>query len=98
MKNYKFVKFKEYSIFFWLFLISVIGIFLWSSITLMKKENSHQIKSSLNNIYLKKTLNEITNNLEPRYTSLKYKSQSGDTFESIINKLGISKKEKKKSN
>ena len=36
----------------------------------MKEENSHQIKSSLNNIYLKKTVKEIANSLEPRYTNL----------------------------
>ena len=96
MKNFKLSIFKEYFIFFWLFLISILGIFLWISISLIKEENSHQIKSSLNNIYLKKTLKEITNNLEPRYTNLTYKSKPGDTFESIINKLGLSKEEKKK--
>ena len=96
MKNFKLGIFKEYSIFFWLFLISILGIFLWMSISLMKEENSHQIKSSLNNIYLKKTVKEIANSLEPRYTNLTYKSKPGDTFESIINKLGLSKEEKKK--
>ena len=96
MKNFKLDVFKEYSIFFWLFLISILGIFLWMSISLMKEENSHQIKSSLNNIYLKKTVKEITNSLQPRYTNLTYKSKPGDTFESIINKLGLSKEEKKK--
>ena len=40
------------------------------------------------------TIKEITNNLNPRYTEKSYISKSGDTHQTIINKLDISKKEK----
>ena len=54
-----------------------------------------QIKSSLDNIYLIKTIKEITNSLQPRYTKYIYTSKSGDTYQSIINNLDIAKNEKK---
>ena len=61
-----------------------------------KTQNLEKLKSSLNNTYLKKTVQEITNNLKPRFTYYEYSSKSGDNHQSIIDKLDISKKEKKK--
>ena len=60
-----------------------------------KNEQTEQIKSTLDNIYFHKTIKEITENLSPRYTNKIYISKSGDTHQSIINKLDIDKKEKK---
>ena len=88
--------FKEYSIFVWIVLITILSIFAYSIYESNKDKKSEQIKSTLKNIYLKKVISEITNNLEPRYTSLNYISKSGDTYESIISKLNIKKFEKKK--
>tara|TARA_B100000242_G_scaffold96753_1_gene66368 strand:- start:501 stop:1721 length:1221 start_codon:yes stop_codon:yes gene_type:complete len=61
-----------------------------------KTQNLEKLNSSLNNTYLKKTVQEITNNLKPRFTYYEYSSKSGDNHQSIIDKLDISKKEKKK--
>ena len=61
-----------------------------------KTENLKRINSSINNIYLKKTIKEITNNLNPRFTYLNYFSKSGDTYQSIVNKLNINQNEKKR--
>ena len=88
--------FKEYSIFVWIVLITILSILAYSIYESNKDKKSEQIKSTLKNIYLKKVISEITNNLEPRYTSLNYISKSGDTYESIISKLNIKKFEKKK--
>ncbi len=55
-----------------------------------------KINSSLDNTYLKKTIKEITKNLKPRYTYFEYSSKPGDNYQNIIDKLNISKKEKKK--
>ena len=94
MKNFKIYKFKEFSIFFWLFLISIILIII-STIHLNNKNyQTEQIKNSLKNIYLKKTIEEITNNVKPRYTNINYISKSGDTYQTIINNLEIAKNEK----
>ena len=96
MKLIKLDKFKEYSIFIWLILISFLGIITYSIYLSNKVEQSKKISSSLQNIYLKKTISEITNNLEPRFTYIKYISKAGDNFQGIIDNLNVSKKEKEK--
>ncbi len=95
MKYFKLRSLKEYSIFFWLIFIAIIGIITSTIYSNTKNEQSFQIKTSLSNIYLKKTIKEITRNLEPRYKTEYYISKSGDTYESIVNNLDIIKKEKK---
>ena len=87
--------FKEYSIFFWLALITIIGLL---SLTIYQKSKNDQIKhikSGLENIYLKKFLKELTTNLEPRYITKNYTSKAGDTYQDIIGKLDIDINEKK---
>ena len=88
-------KFKEYSIFFWIIFISILGILFTGIYKSNKSEGSQKIKESFNNIYLKKTLKEITNNLKPRFTYVNYISKSGDTYQSIVNSLKINQNEKK---
>ena len=95
MKYFKIKIIKEYSIFFWLLLVAILGIIILSVYSSNTIEQSKKIKSSFENIYLKKTLIEITNNLKPRYTFLEYNSKPGDTYETIINKLNVKKSEKK---
>ena len=95
MNYFKLRSLKEYSIFFWLIFIAIIGIITSIIYSNTKNEQSFQIKTSLGNIYLKKTIKEITKNLEPRYKTEYYISKSGDTYENIVNKLDVNKKEKK---
>ena len=95
MKFVKLDNIKEYSIFIWLLFISIFGIITYSIYTSNKYEQNKKISSSLQNIYLKKIISEITNNLDPRFTYVSYTSKSGDNFQGIIDKLNVSKKEKK---
>ena len=95
MKILKLSTFKEYSIFFWLILIALVGVIITTIYSANKTEQTNQIQASLDNIYLKKTIQEITKNLEPRYEVISYTSKSGDTYESIINNLNIKNTEKK---
>ncbi len=95
MKIFKLITLGEYSLFFWIILISVIGIFSSTIYNKNKDDQLKKIESTLDNIYLKKTLKEITESLEPRFTTLSYTSTTGDTHQSIINSLEINKKEKK---
>ena len=88
--------FKEYSIFIWLIFITLLGVFISNIYSINKVSQNKIIESSLQNIYLKKTISEITNNLKPRFTYFEYLSKPGDNFELIINQLNINKKEKKK--
>ena len=94
MKFLKLDTYKEYSIFFWIFLVAVLVIFISTTYSTNKDNQSQKIKSSLENIYLKKIIKEITNNLKPRYTTLEYISKAGDTYQNIINKLDVDKNEK----
>ena len=95
MRYFRNINIKEFSIFFWIIIISILGIVTASIYKNNKKIEINKIQSSLENIYLIKTIKEITKNLEPRYTSFIYISKSGDTYKSIINKLDIDKEEKK---
>ena len=95
MKIFKIESLKEFSIFFWIILITILGIFVTLIYKSNKNEQTEKIKSTLDNIYFHKTIKEITENLSPRYTNKIYISKSGDTHQSIINKLDINKKEKK---
>ncbi len=89
IKNYK-----DYSVFFWLILVILVGIIISTINKKNEKEQSLQIEGALENIYLKKTVKEITKNLQPRYKTINYISKSGDTYQSIINQLNINPKEK----
>ena len=95
MKYFKISILREYSIFIWLLLIAFLGIFMMSIYSSNKIEQNEKIKSIFENIYLKKTLIEISKNLKPRYTFLEYNSKAGDTYETIVNKLNVNKTEKK---
>jgi len=58
-----------------------------------KKLNSEQYNNFIDNVYLKKTLNEIINNLEPRYKKYNHKIKSGETFDKILNNYSVDKEE-----
>ena len=96
MKLLKLNKYKEYSIFIWLILISFSGILVSNIYSTNKEQQSKIITSSLENIYLKKTISELTNSLEPRFIYFEYLSKPGDNYQIIIDKLKINKKEKDK--
>ena len=95
MKFLKINNLKEYSIFFWLILTTLISIIILSVYNTTLDDQNKKIKSTLENIYLKKTLKEITKNLKPRYTKVEYISKAGDTHQNIIDQLNTTKKEKK---
>ena len=95
MKFFKEINFKELAIFFWVILVSILGVFIFSVYSKNKNEEIKQIRDSLDNIYLIKTIKEINNNLNPRFKTFYYNSKPGDTYQSIINKLDINNGEKK---
>ena len=95
MKNFKMNSLKEYGLFFWLILLSILALFVTEIYSSNNIERHKKIKSSLENIYLKKSIKELTQNLKPRYKYINYLSESGDTHQGILNKLKIDNKEKK---
>ena len=95
VKILKLKGFKEYSIFIWLIFITLLGVFISNIYSINKVSQSKIIESSLQNIYLKKTISEITNNLKPRFTYFEYLSKPGDNFELIINQFKINKDDRR---
>mgnify|MGYP001276600344 FL=1 len=59
-----------------------------------KKKNSIQVYNNfIDNIYFKKTLSHIVDNLEPKYKKIKHKIKSGETFDKILENYSIKKSE-----
>jgi murein DD-endopeptidase MepM/ murein hydrolase activator NlpD len=58
-----------------------------------KRITSQNYNDLINNIYLKKTLNNIFNNLEPKYKKINHKIKSGETFDKILKLYSISSEE-----
>jgi len=58
-----------------------------------KKENLEIYNNFVDNIYFKKTLTHIVENLEPKYKKIKHKIKSGETFDKILENYLVQKKE-----
>jgi len=76
-----------------LILLILITIFLTSYFNYSKTKNYETYNNIIDNIYLKKTLNHIVENLEPKYKKIKHKIKSGETFDKILESYAIDKKE-----
>ena len=84
---------KSYLILIFLIIFTpvIVGIF--------DKFKTNQINSLQNifeNTYLQKTLLSISNSLEPRFETINHVISSGESFEVILEKIKIHKKEKRK--
>jgi murein DD-endopeptidase MepM/ murein hydrolase activator NlpD len=60
-----------------------------------KKLNNNKFNNLISNTYLKKTLREIVNNLEPKYKTYNHRIKSGETFDKILNGYSIEKEQVK---
>ena len=83
---------KKFEIFI-LTLISLIAISWTINFNYSKKINHQNYINFLNNIYLKKTLNDVFNKLEPKYKNINHKIKSGETFDKILEIYSINKNE-----
>jgi murein DD-endopeptidase MepM/ murein hydrolase activator NlpD len=86
---------KYFQFIFSLLLVLLIALFI-SYNSFHKKNQTDLFEKTLENIYLKNTVNSIIKNLKPRVETINYRIQTGDTFEKVLNKINISKNEKKK--
>ena len=64
-----------------LILITIISTTYYNS---SKKKIYYNYKSIINNIYLKKTVNHLFNNLEPKFKIINHKVVQGETFDNIL--------------
>ena len=58
-----------------------------------KRIHNQNFNNFINNIYLKKTITHIFNNLDPKYKKINHKIKSGETFDKILKNYSIDKKE-----
>ena len=92
LKNLKHNIRKNFEIFF-LILLILFASFFTSYFNFKNNNNKKIYDDFINNIYLKKTLNHLINNLEPKYKKIKHKINTGETFDKILEKYSIEKKE-----
>ena len=73
--------------------LTIITILISTYFNYKKNLENQNYSNLLNNVYLKKTFNEIINNLEPRYKIYNHKIESGETFDEILRSYSIDEKE-----
>ena len=95
MKNRILEKLNEFTYFIWLILLILVAVFVTYFYDLNKKSQIYYLQKALSNTYLNKSINSLTSKLMPRYLTINYKIQKGDTYENIIDSLNIPNSEKK---
>ena len=92
LKNLKNKFKKNFIIFNLVFLIIITAIFT-SYLNYRKSVNQETYLNLVGNIYFKKTLSHIINNLDPKYKKIKHKIKPGETFDKILENYSIDSKE-----
>ncbi len=92
LKNLQ-IKIKENIQIFSLIFLIVLTVVSTSYFNLKKRNNIQVYDNFIDNIYFKKTLSHIVDNLEPKYKKIKHKIKSGETFDKILESYSIEKSE-----
>ncbi len=58
-----------------------------------KSKIYNNYKNTINNVYLKKTINHLFNNFEPKFKKIEHKVAPGETFDNILNGYSIKENE-----
>ena len=77
---------------FSLILLILISVFSTSYFNYNKDKNDNYY-NFIDNVYFKKTLEDIIDNLEPKYLKIKHKIRSGETFDKILENYSVEKNE-----
>ena len=83
---------KNIEIFSLIILILIVAS-LTSYFNYINSNKQKTYNSFIDNIYFKKTLSEIINNLEPKYKKVKHKINPGETFDKILENYSIKQEE-----
>jgi len=80
----------EITFLFLLLLITISSTSIYNEKKVLIDEN---YKNLINNIYFQKSINQIFDNLVPRYKNIDHKISSGETFDKILNNYSIPNEE-----
>ncbi|MDA9996040.1 peptidoglycan DD-metalloendopeptidase family protein [Candidatus Pelagibacter sp.] len=80
----------EITFIFLLLLITISTTSIYNKKKVLLDEN---YKNLINNIYFQKSINQIFDNLVPRYKNIDHKISSGETFDKILNNYSIPNEE-----
>ena len=76
-----------------LVLLLAITILSTTYYNFSKKKIYNNYKNIISNVYLKKTVNEIFNNLEPKFKKVTHKIIEGESFDQILENYSVSRPE-----
>jgi len=79
-----------------LILLILISIFSTNYYSTYKKNQIEALEKIIENIYLKKTTYLFISSLKPRFETINYIIETGDTFEKILNEINVPINEKKR--
>ena len=71
----------------------LITIIFTSYYNYNKKKIFNNYSNLLDNVYFKKSINHLLNNLEPRFKKIEHRINIGETFDTILEKYSIDKSE-----
>ena len=80
----------EIAFFFLLLTVTIISTTFYNNKKTLINEN---YKTLINNIYFQKSINQIIENLTPRYKNIDHKISKGETFDKILNYHSVSDNE-----
>jgi murein DD-endopeptidase MepM/ murein hydrolase activator NlpD len=80
----------EFTFVFFLILITILSTTIYNKTKISTYQN---YKNLINNIYFQKNINQIFDNLIPRYKNIDHKISSGETFDKILNNYSIPNEE-----
>ncbi len=95
-KNEYYRKFLEFRSFIGLLLLVTLAVLIINSYEKFRQEQAKNLENVFQNVYLNKTLKSLSSSLKPRFEKIEQIVQTGDSFESILNRIEFDKKEKKK--
>jgi murein DD-endopeptidase MepM/ murein hydrolase activator NlpD len=76
----------EITFLFFLLIITIASTTFYNNKKTLINKNYRDV---INNIYFQKSVNQIFNNLTPRYKNIKHKISNGETFDKILNSYFI---------
>ena len=87
------IKIKKNAEIFALFLLIFLTVIATTYYNSSKKKIYENYKIIINNVFLKKTLDHVFNNLEPKFKKIIHKVSPGETFDQILRQYQVNDKE-----